>query len=193
VVAGIPSYTAIRANVHAMARYAALCQAAQIVPIVEPEVLMDGDHGIDRCAEVTEWVLKTQFEELYYHRVALEGMDDEPEPGEVTYAEQRHAGLRHLALHDVSFEHGPCDGRPQRETRPDGPFAFFLIGLDTRRRQHAPSRSELRLGGCSLRLGFLHLAARDDPLGHELALPLESAAREPSTRRSRTSFQLVVP
>ena len=55
---GIPSYTAIHANAHALARYAALCQAAQIVPIVEPEVLMDGDHDIDRCYEVTECVLK---------------------------------------------------------------------------------------------------------------------------------------
>ncbi len=72
--AGIPSYTCIRANAHALARYAALCQTAQIVPIVEPEVLMDGSHDIDRCYEVTEWVLKTQFEELYYQRVALEGM-----------------------------------------------------------------------------------------------------------------------
>ena len=71
---GIPSYNCIKANAHALARYAALCQAAQIVPIVEPEVLMDGDHDIDRCHEVTEWVLKTQFEELYYNRVALEGM-----------------------------------------------------------------------------------------------------------------------
>jgi fructose-bisphosphate aldolase class I len=70
----IPSYTCIRANVHAMARYAALCQAAQIVPIVEPEVLMDGDNDIDKCAEVTEFVLKEQFQELYYHRVALEGI-----------------------------------------------------------------------------------------------------------------------
>jgi fructose-bisphosphate aldolase class I len=71
---GIPSYTAIRANVGAMARYAALCQAAQLVPIVEPEVLMDGDNDIDRCAEVTEFVLKEQFQELYYQRVALEGI-----------------------------------------------------------------------------------------------------------------------
>jgi fructose-bisphosphate aldolase class I len=72
--AGIPSYTAIRTNVHAMARYAALCQVTQIVPIVEPEVLMDGDHDIDRCAEVTDFVLKEQFQELYYQRVALEGI-----------------------------------------------------------------------------------------------------------------------
>jgi len=72
--AGIPSYTCIRVNTHALARYAALCQAAQIVPIVEPEVLMDGDHDIDRCHQVTELVLKTQFEELYFQRVALEGI-----------------------------------------------------------------------------------------------------------------------
>jgi fructose-bisphosphate aldolase class I len=71
---GIPSYTAVRTNAHALARYAALCQAAQIVPIVEPEVLMDGDHSIDRCVEVTEFVLKETFQELYYQRVALEGI-----------------------------------------------------------------------------------------------------------------------
>ena len=53
----IPSMTAIRVNAHALARYAALCQAAQIVPIVEPEVLMDGDHDIDRCYQVTQRVL----------------------------------------------------------------------------------------------------------------------------------------
>src|SRR6202163_111220 len=66
---GIPSYACIRANAHALARYAALCQAAQIVPIVEPEVLMDGDHDIARCEAITGWVLQTQFEELYYQRV----------------------------------------------------------------------------------------------------------------------------
>jgi fructose-bisphosphate aldolase class I len=72
--AGIPSYTCVHANAHALARYAALCQAAQIVPIVEPEVLMDGDHDIDRCVEVTTWVLKETFQELFFNRVALEGM-----------------------------------------------------------------------------------------------------------------------
>jgi fructose-bisphosphate aldolase class I len=72
--AGIPSYTCIHANAHALARYAALCQAAQIVPIVEPEVLMDGGHDIDRCYEVTEFVLKETFQQLYYQRVKLEGM-----------------------------------------------------------------------------------------------------------------------
>ncbi|MEA2941219.1 MAG: fructose-bisphosphate aldolase, class [Bradyrhizobium sp.] len=71
---GIPSYTAVHTNAHTLARYAALCQQAQIVPIVEPEVLMDGDHSIDQCTQVTEFVLKETFQELYYQKVALEGM-----------------------------------------------------------------------------------------------------------------------
>jgi fructose-bisphosphate aldolase, class I len=70
----IPSMTAIHVNAHALARYAALCQTAQIVPIVEPEVLMDGDHDIDRCYEVTSRVLNKTFQELRVQRVALEGM-----------------------------------------------------------------------------------------------------------------------
>ncbi len=70
----MPSYTAVAANAHALARYAALCQDEGIVPIVEPEVLMDGDHDIDRCVEVTSWVLKETFQQLFYNRVALEGV-----------------------------------------------------------------------------------------------------------------------
>jgi len=72
--AGIPTMTAISVNAHALARFAELCQAAQIVPIVEPEVLMDGDHDIDRCHEVTSRVLNKTFQELRVQRVALEGM-----------------------------------------------------------------------------------------------------------------------
>ncbi|HEV7820164.1 MAG TPA: class I fructose-bisphosphate aldolase [Burkholderiales bacterium] len=71
---GVPSMTAIHVNAHALARYAALCQAAQIVPIVEPEVLMDGGHDIDRCHDVTQRVLNKTFQELRVQRVALEGM-----------------------------------------------------------------------------------------------------------------------
>lgn len=70
----VPSYTALRSNAHALARYAALCQENKIVPIVEPEVLMDGGHDLDRCYEATQWALKIVFEELYYQRVRLEGM-----------------------------------------------------------------------------------------------------------------------
>jgi fructose-bisphosphate aldolase class I len=71
---GFPTRNGIRANAQALARYAALCQDEGIVPIVEPEVLMDGGHDIDRCFEVTEQVLKTTFDELYEAHVQLEGM-----------------------------------------------------------------------------------------------------------------------
>jgi fructose-bisphosphate aldolase class I len=70
----IPSYNAIMTNANALARYAALCQEEGIVPIVEPEVLMDGDHDAERCYQVTELVLKIVFEQLYFQKVALEGM-----------------------------------------------------------------------------------------------------------------------
>lgn len=69
----IPSEACIFANAHALARYAALCQEADIVPIVEPEVLIDGDHSIERCYEVTETTLEEVFEELAHQGVAPEG------------------------------------------------------------------------------------------------------------------------
>ncbi len=71
---GIPSWYCINTNAQALGRYAALCQEAGIVPIVEPEVLMDGNHGIDRCFEVTEAVLNVVFDELYLQRIRLEGV-----------------------------------------------------------------------------------------------------------------------
>ena len=71
---GIPSQGCIDANAHALARYAALCQEIGLVPIVEPEVLMDGDHTLEQCAEVTERTLHTVFDQLYMQRVMLEGM-----------------------------------------------------------------------------------------------------------------------
>jgi fructose-bisphosphate aldolase class I len=71
---GIPSWGSIEANAHALARYAALCQEAGLVPVVEPEVLMDGDHTLERCFEVTEEVLREVFCQLSSQRVMLEGM-----------------------------------------------------------------------------------------------------------------------
>jgi len=71
---GIPSRGCIEANAQALALYAALCQEAGLVPIVEPEVLMDGEHTLERCGEVTEDVLRTLFNQLYTQRVMLEGM-----------------------------------------------------------------------------------------------------------------------
>src|ERR671925_1394395 len=71
---GLPTRGCIEANAHALARYAALCQEAGIVPIVEPEVLMDGDHTIDRSEEATEETLRAVFAELVDQRVLLEGI-----------------------------------------------------------------------------------------------------------------------
>ncbi len=71
---GIPSRGCIEANTHALARYAALCQEAGLVPIVEPEVLMDGEHTLARCSEVTSDVLRTVFRQLDTQKVMLEGM-----------------------------------------------------------------------------------------------------------------------
>lgn len=70
----LPSEFCIRANSHALARYSALCQEQNIVPIVEPEVLMDGDHSISRCEEVTSDALESVFKELSKHNVNLEGI-----------------------------------------------------------------------------------------------------------------------
>jgi fructose-bisphosphate aldolase, class I len=100
----MPSYACIRANGHALARYAALCQEQDIVPIVEPEVLMDGDHDMDQCYEVTEFVLKETFQELYYQKVQLEGIVLKPNmivPGKgsktrATYAEVAEKTVRVL-------------------------------------------------------------------------------------------------
>ncbi len=72
--ADIPSAACVIANAHALARYAAICQAAGLVPIVEPEVLMDGDHTIERCEQVTEWTLRETFAALASQRVVLEHM-----------------------------------------------------------------------------------------------------------------------
>lgn len=71
---GIPTTQCITANAHALARYAALCQEADIVPIVEPEVLMNGNHSIQRCFDVSEQVQKILFYQLYKYRINLEGI-----------------------------------------------------------------------------------------------------------------------
>ena len=71
---GIPSRGCVEANAQALARYAALCQEAGLVPVVEPEVLMEGDHSMERCRELTEEVLRSVFAHLSTQRVTLEGM-----------------------------------------------------------------------------------------------------------------------
>ncbi len=101
----LPTFGGIKANAHALARYAALCQEAGIVPIVEPEVQMDADpsdHTIERCHEVTSAVLRATFEELYEQQVMLEGMILKPNmivPGSTA---QRQCEPEEVAAHTVA-------------------------------------------------------------------------------------------
>ena len=97
IAASIPTYNCINANAQALARYAALAQENGIVPIVEPEVLMDGDHDIQRCEDVTSWVLSEVFEALFVADVALEGMILKPNmivPGKKCAKQNSVAGSR---------------------------------------------------------------------------------------------------
>jgi fructose-bisphosphate aldolase class I len=100
---GIPSFNCVHANAHALARYAALCQQANIVPIVEPEVLMEGDHDIDACYQVTEWVLKETFQELYYANVKLEGMVLKPNMAIAGKKSAKRAGVGEVAEKTVKL------------------------------------------------------------------------------------------
>ena len=98
---GKPSYNCINANAQALARYAALCQENGIVPIVEPEVLMDFDNDIDTCDAVTEWVLKETFPQLYYANVALEGMVLKPNMVITGKEAPKRAGVEEVAERTV--------------------------------------------------------------------------------------------
>ena len=98
---GIPTYTCLQANGHALARYAALCQEAGIVPIVEPEVLLDGNHTIERSQEVTEKTLKVTFSELFLQRVHLEGMILKPSMVVSGKYNPRQAGVEEVAQRTI--------------------------------------------------------------------------------------------
>jgi fructose-bisphosphate aldolase class I len=98
---GIPTYTCLQANGHALARYAALCQEAEIVPIVEPEVLLDGNHTIERSQEVTEKTLKVTFSELFLQRVYLEGMILKPSMVVSGKDNPRQAGVEEVAQRTI--------------------------------------------------------------------------------------------
>jgi fructose-bisphosphate aldolase class I len=97
------SYNCINANAQALARYAALAQENGIVPIVEPEVLMDYDNTIDTCMQVTEWVLKETFQQLYYANVALEGMILKPNMAISGKKCSKQAGVEEVAEKTVTL------------------------------------------------------------------------------------------
>jgi fructose-bisphosphate aldolase, class I len=97
------SYNCIDANAQALARYAALAQENGIVPVVEPEVLMDYDNDIDTCATVTEWVLKETFQQLYYAGIALEGMILKPNMVVAGKKSAKQAGVDEVAEKTVKI------------------------------------------------------------------------------------------
>src|ERR1700736_3865298 len=143
---GIPSYTAVHTNAHALARYAALCQDAQIVPIVEPEVLMDGDHGIDRCYEVTEFVLKETFQALYYQKVALEGMILKPNMAISGKQAKQQAGVDEVAEKTVRLLKNCVPAA--------GPGVAFLSGGQSDEDATAHLNAMNRIGGLPWKLTF---------------------------------------
>jgi len=98
---GIPSQACVIANAHALARYAAICQASGLVPIVEPEVLMDGDHTIERCEQVSEWTLREVFGALVSQRVKLEEMILKPSMVVSGKDCKRQAGVQEVAERTV--------------------------------------------------------------------------------------------
>jgi fructose-bisphosphate aldolase class I len=142
----IPTRTAVHVNAHALARYAALCQAAQIVPIVEPEVLMDGDHDIDRCYEVSQRVLNKTFQELRMQRVALEGMILKPNMAIAGKKSTKRASVEEIAEKTV---------RLLKNCVPAAvPGIAFLSGGQSDEEATAHLDAMNRIGGLPWRLSF---------------------------------------
>ncbi len=141
-----PSYAAILANAHALARYAALCQEADIVPIVEPEVLMDGGHDIQACAQVTEWVLKEVYQQLYYQNVVLEGTVLKPNmivPGNKS---EKRASVDEVAEHTIEVL--------KRCVPSAVPGIAFLSGGQSDEEATAHLNAMNRIGGLPWKLTF---------------------------------------
>jgi fructose-bisphosphate aldolase class I len=108
----IPSRGCIEANAHALARYAALCQEAGLVPVVEPEVLMDGDHTMERCGQVTEEVLRMVFHQLNSQRVMLEGMILKPNMVLPGFTCPPHQEVEEAAIGEQQFQVRLTDRQP---------------------------------------------------------------------------------
>lgn len=151
----LPSRLAIEANAAALARYAAICQEQGVVPIVEPEVLMDGTHSLDRCAEVTEEVLHEVFHALHRSRVALELMLLKPSmvvPGKEHGQQATPAEVAAITL------------RTLRRTVPAAvPGLFFLSGGQSPAQATAHLDAMNRLGMRPWQLSFSYGRALQDP------------------------------
>jgi len=112
---GIPSRSCLEANAHALARYAALCQEAGLVPVVEPEVLMDGDHTLEVCRKVTEEVLKSVFIQLNCQRVLLEGIILKPNMVLPGLTCPPHQAVKEVGVGEQQYQVRLTDRRPDEE------------------------------------------------------------------------------
>lgn len=152
---GIPTAACIAANAHALARYAALCQEVGLVPIVEPEVLMDGDHSIERCAEATEDTLRAVYAALHEHRVWLEGTLLKPNMVLSGKACQQQAGVQEVAAATV---------RCLRATVPAAvPGIVFLSGGQTAVTATEHLNAMNKMGSHPWELSFSYGRALQDP------------------------------
>jgi len=153
---GIPTRFCIEANAHALARYAALCQEAGLVPIVEPEVLMDGGHSIERCEEVTTEVLSLVYAQLSSHRVALEGTLLKPNmvvPGKRCAVQASVAQVAEATVRTLN-----------RSVPPAVPGIVFLSGGQTPRRATEHLNAMNAMGKQPWELSFSYGRALQDPV-----------------------------
>ena len=151
----LPSRLAIEANADSLARYAAICQEGDVVPIVEPEVLMDGGHTLERCAGVTEAVLHAVFDALHRHRVQLEHMLLKPSMVVAGKEHGRQASVAEVAAQTV---------RVLRRCVPAAvPGIFFLSGGQTPVEATAHLDAMNRLGPQPWTLSFSYGRALQDP------------------------------
>jgi fructose-bisphosphate aldolase class I len=152
---GIPTYTCLEANAHALARYAALCQEGGLVPIVEPEVLLDGNHTIERCEEVTEATLRITFSTLMRHRVHLEGMILKPSMVVSGKENSRQAGVEEVAERTL---------RCLKRTVPAAvPGIAFLSGGQSAVSATEHLNAMNRLGSHPWQVSFSYARALQDP------------------------------
>jgi len=152
---GIPTYTCLKANAHALARYAALCQEAVIVPIVEPEVLLDGNHSIERCQDVGEETLRITFAQLAEHRVYLEGMVLKPSMVVSGKDNPRQAGVEEVAERTI---------RCLKRTVPAAvPGIAFLSGGQSAVSATEHLNAMNRMGPLPWQVSFSYARALQDP------------------------------
>ncbi|HWO43161.1 MAG TPA: class I fructose-bisphosphate aldolase [Candidatus Eisenbacteria bacterium] len=152
---GIPTYACLDANAHALARYAALCQEGGLVPIVEPEVLLDGAHTVERCQEVTEKTLQVTFARLFEQRVHFEGMILKPSMVVSGKDNPRQAGVAEVAERTI---------RCLKRTVPAAvPGIAFLSGGQSAERATEHLNAMNAMGPHPWEISFSYARALQDP------------------------------